>query len=448
MVSLFRANLGLSITLALLVAGGLVSLLVGILMSRSGASLRPIVWFAGFFLMVVLPQVIGHGYRAWQQARATPPSQYSGTGGPRTAAPLVTLPPPTLGSPAWFGPDADPALIHDVRSVFGPVFAPAQRAQFASFASGESVVIGEFANPTAAAQAWESYLSFTGLKGLLSSGDASRGGLVRRPAGDLLYLLPVGPLLGVWTGPDVPTIRKRMEVGGFTVPSDGPLMNTGTPGLTTTVSSPKPTVPRPVWFPWLVGIGLPLYTLGVVMWYFKGAAWAGSFPAQAGVPPVSATTLSSRLLAINGLDVPIQLEAGANPGEIYATWAYADARWLDLAGAHRLRRVHRVRMALDEGSHCVRATDYQAAFDASAGRGGVKLQWHGSLGIVFFQQERVRIFGLHLDPDGKFRPDPSYAYSFNLQELKGPLQAAVTQAGWTWRPVVWDGPRWLRWLTE
>jgi hypothetical protein len=32
--------------------------------------------------------------------------------------------------------------------------------------------------------------------------------------------------------------------------------------------------------------------------------------------------------------------------------------------------------------------------------------------------------------------------------MKSRLIDAVTRAGWTWRPVVWQGPVWLRWLTE
>ena len=40
------------------------------------------------------------------------------------------------------------------------------------------------------------------------------------------------------------------------------------------------------------------------------------------------------------------------------------------------------------------------------------------------------------------------AYTFNLQEMKSPLVDAVTRAGWDWRPTVWQGPAWLRWLTE
>jgi hypothetical protein len=45
-------------------------------------------------------------------------------------------------------------------------------------------------------------------------------------------------------------------------------------------------------------------------------------------------------------------------------------------------------------------------------------------------------------------PKLSYGYTFNAQEMKAPLIAAVTGAGWRWRPTLWRGPRWLGWLTD
>jgi len=69
------------------------------------------------------------------------------------------------------------------------------------------------------------------------------------------------------------------------------------------------------------------------------------------------------------------------------------------------------------------------------------------MGIIFFQREQQRVFGLQLDAQGRFKPALSYGYRFDLDGMKSPLIEAVTRAGWTWRPVLWQGPAWLRWLT-
>jgi hypothetical protein len=113
-----------------------------------------------------------------------------------------------------------------------------------------------------------------------------------------------------------------------------------------------------------------------------------------------------------------------------------------------MRRLHRIKLALDESDRTVRATDYAASYDWSAGRSGANLEWKSATGIIFFQYEHRRVFGFQLDEGGRLKTDPSYAYTFNLKEMKSPLIEAVTRAGWNWRPVIWPGPKWLRWLTE
>ncbi|MBL9168529.1 MAG: hypothetical protein JNN07_12370 [Verrucomicrobiales bacterium] len=142
------------------------------------------------------------------------------------------------------------------------------------------------------------------------------------------------------------------------------------------------------------------------------------------------------------------LRVAASSNELFVTWKYADAKWVDLARVRGMKRSFRIRLMLDEASHKVRATDYVRAFDWSAGRGGTQMEWKAMLGIVFFKYEHHRVLGLQIDDQGRFKPELDYAYTFNLNEMKSPLIEAVTRAGWDWRPTVWQGPTWLRWLTE
>jgi hypothetical protein len=185
----------------------------------------------------------------------------------------------------------------------------------------------------------------------------------------------------------------------------------------------------------------------VVLFYFKGAAWAGTRPPKPGATPVTEAELRARLQSLNDLDVPFRVEIGREPGTLVASVRYGDARWLDLARARTLRRAFRVTLTFHPASHTVRATDFFTRFDASVGADGASAEWKAGLGIVFFQVEHERVLGLSLDTHGRFTPNLSYAYSFDLKELKEPLIAAVTRAGWRYRPTIWEGPTWLRWLT-
>lgn len=446
MLQLLRANIGLSISLGLLAAGMIVCTIIGALMARSGVSLRSIYWFGGFFALIVVPQVFGHFYKALHTTKAEAPR----------AAAMEQLAEPTntnaatrsLDAKSLFGPDADPQLISDVRASYGDVFADADFAQFAVLPNGATVLLARFKNSSATEKAWVNYLRVAGLQSG-GKGDSQRGYAVTRPVGDRVYALPLGTMLGVWTGANDATIRARMTAGGFEIPRRAPLgedgANNSDASGNTASASRKPTSPLRIA---LTAAGLAVYLFIIVAYYFKGAAWAGTSPAKPGVAPLTAGEVAQRLESVNELDVPFQIERGAQPNEFFATWRYADAKWIDLHRARGMKRTLRIRMVLDEANHTVRATDYAASFDWSAGRGGANLEWKTGFGIVFFQYEHQRVFGLQLDEQGRFKPELSYAYTFNLQEMKSPLIEAVTRAGWNWRPTVWQGPRWLRWLTE
>ena len=462
MLQLLRANPGFSISLALLGAGFFVCTLLSFIMARSGASLRPIYWFAGFFALVVVPQVVGHFYKALHTAKTEAPhaaaleqldrsaavsqtsrsnSDSAATGFQHSRAPGNN----EAAAKSLFGPDADPQLISDVRAAYGEVFAEAEFAQFAVLPNGETVLLARFKNFSSAEKAWVNYLRVAGLQGG-GKGDSHRGYAVTRPVGDRVYALPFGSMLGVWTGANDAAIRARMSAGGFEIPRRAPLgEDAASETAKTTSAEGKSRSPLRTG---LMAAALVAYLFIVVAYFFKGSAWSGTYPAKPGVTPVTASELAARLEAINQLDVPFQIERGSQPNEFFATWRYADAKWIDLARARGMKRTLRVRMVMDETSHKVRATDYVASYDWSAGRGGAKLEWKAGMGLVLFQREHQRVFGLQLDEQGRFKPELSYAYTLNLDEMKSPLMEAVAHAGWDWRPTVWQGPTWLRWLTE
>lgn len=119
-----------------------------------------------------------------------------------------------------------------------------------------------------------------------------------------------------------------------------------------------------------------------------------------------------------------------------------------MARAHGMRRTHRILLELDERTRTAYPTEQYSRLDWSAGANGGSLRWSTATGIVFFQAEHARVFGLQIDERGRFAPKLSYSYTFNLHEMKSPLIAAVTESGWRWRPTLWQGPRWMRWLTH
>ena len=119
---------------------------------------------------------------------------------------------------------------------------------------------------------------------------------------------------------------------------------------------------------------------------------------------------------------------GAKPDQIVVDWKYADARWIDHARAHGMRKLHRLVLQLDESTHTVRGREFHSESGWSAGMDGASIHWKASLEIVFYQYAHERVYGLQVGPDGKLTAALSYAYTFNLREMKDPIIAAVTAA--------------------
>ncbi len=433
--AIFRANDGLIIAAALCLGIPLVLTLIGLILRGAGASLRPIVFMAVLFSPLLVSFTLVHLIRARKPPTQTA-AQPQPTGG-------LSMRDGRFANPAaLFGPDVPAEQIRDAKAVFTGVLDEAQHAELGIVGTGETVLVAEFSTAEQAKRAAAAYWKMFRLTG--TSGDEERGWRGKRSlSSDFLEMLRTGRHLFVWTALTKEACAARRATSSVAVSSPDikpaprePLIASLQP-LGTFLRQPTVKV-----------FGIIFLLSFYVGWFFKGSAWASSSPAKAGIRPVSAAELGARLDAINALDVPFRIERGERENEFFATWRYADAKWVDMARAHGLRRTFRIRLMLDGPASAVRATDYFAEYDWSAGRGGAQIQWKAATGIVFFQTEQRRVFGLQLDEHGRFKPELSYSYKFNLSEMKSPLMEAVTQGGWTWRPTAWQGPTWLRWLTS
>ncbi len=413
------------------IAGGLF-ILFAVLMTRAGVSLRPLVFLGVFFAIIVVPQLFFH----IQQARGVMPSlSWTPGGNPSQAADnpsvLASAGGKFIHPEKVFGPGFDPQLLTDVRPLFSS-FAP-EAAQMAVFPSVETAIAARFPSENAARQALEFYGATAGIA---RPQPATDGSYTAARANDRVRILAAGRTLFAWSGADNAALDRRQQ-------SSAAAFHLVT-ATTTTERDPRIAL-------WQKRLAIitPLLVLTAAFWFFKGSTWAASVsPVAENALPATASELRGRLLAIENLKQPITVSSGETSDEIVVTWR-ADAAWLTAAQSNGLKRTHKLVLHLDESSRTIRVREYMSALDWSASPARAAVQWHMKTGIVFFEHRHERVFGLQLDPStGRFKPELSYAYTFNLQELKAPLIAATTHAGWTWKPVLWKGPSWLRWAIE
>lgn len=419
------------------ITGGL-ALLFSWWMLRAGLSLRPLIFVFGFLALVAVPQGVVHLLDALAYARAREPV-------PASTGVEARLPSPVALSPvAWdlvFGPEADPSLITDAKPALGAVLAAAEEARFSFRATGESSLAARFPDEAIAARAVEAYRTFFQLA--VVAGDAGDGWTGRRygGGGEWTHVVAAGRELYAWTGASRASVegpRTRAlgapRRGPEPVSSDDPSRRQ----VSNRIRHHKP----------LLALFVGLNLVVAVLWFFKGAAWAGREAPEPHVTPVPVSTLRSRLLALNQRDRPLLVAAGPDSTTLEVTWNLGEKRWIDALQVRAIRRIHKFTLRFDPDRRTVRMREYLSRWDATAGPGSLRLEWKAGLGLTFFSRDYERGGGVELDSAGRPTGDLGPSVRFDLQAMRSPVVQAVLASGWTWQPVMVDAPPSLRWLTE
>ena len=444
-LAFLRANPVVIAILAFAGIAGLVLGIVAILMKREGMSLRPIAFMIGILAIVGGPQVAFHLAQAFG---VIPKRDLSWTFGKSRPHPgwlerdeVLAAENGQFARPETvFGANIDRALVTDLRRA-GPdsPFGNAEIAQMAIIDGGSTSIVARYRDAATAADASTRYLTMAA--GLVPPLGPDGTRTVTRPQGDVAKVLVAGRTLVVLTGADEAAVNDRLESSPIVAPA--PQTAAFVP-----VGDVSPEA-RDYWLyrpRVLIGITVALLII-TTLYFFRVSGWAATIKARPGASVQPASEVRERLLAVNELDTPFRVSEQGD-GRLAVTWRFADAKWVDLARAHGMRRTHRILLEIDDRKKTVYPTEQQSRLDWSAGASGGALQWSTSRGITFFQIEHQRVFGLQIDERGRFVPKLSYSYTFNLQEMKAPLIAAVTESGWDWRPTLLHGPDWLRWLTH
>ena len=151
----------------------------------------------------------------------------------------------------------------------------------------------------------------------------------------------------------------------------------------------------------------------------------------AGVAAKPLSELRAGLLTVNRPTAPFVVRDGAAEHvDLVAEWRIVDAAWIEIFAKAGLTKVFKVLMRLDAAKHEVRAVDQEWSVEWRAGVPAL------SLSAEAFRGQKVEVsFGgaYAFTEDGGY--GQVYRYKFATAEIKGPLQKAATEAGWTWRGV-------------
>jgi hypothetical protein len=153
--------------------------------------------------------------------------------------------------------------------------------------------------------------------------------------------------------------------------------------------------------------------------------------ANKNTPVLSAEEVRQRLLALNRESAPYQIIDGSAEGvDLIAEWKIVDAQWYEIFAKANLTKVFRIYMKFDEAKHEVRAKDEEYTVEWRAGVPSL------SVAASKFSGQKTSIeFGTAYAFTEELQPGQVYKYRFNSNEMKKPIQEAVTACGWTYKGV-------------
>ena len=148
-------------------------------------------------------------------------------------------------------------------------------------------------------------------------------------------------------------------------------------------------------------------------------------------PVLPAAEVRQRLLALNRETAPYQIIDGAAEGvDLIAEWKIVDAKWYEIFAKANLTKIFRIYMKFDEAKHEVRAKDEEYTVEWRAGVPSL------SIAASKFSGQKTSIeFGTAYAFTEELKPGQVYNYRFNTNEIKKPIQEAVTACGWTYKGI-------------
>ncbi len=149
------------------------------------------------------------------------------------------------------------------------------------------------------------------------------------------------------------------------------------------------------------------------------------------IPVLSAEEVRQRLLALNRETAPYRIMDGASETvDLIAEWKIVDAKWYEIFAKAKLTKVFRIHMKLDATKHEVRAKDNEYTVEWRAGVPSL------SMSVSKFQGQTTSVeFGTAFAFTEELKPGQVYKYRFSTNEIKKPIQEAVTACGWTYKGV-------------
>ncbi|MCD6343993.1 MAG: hypothetical protein J7M17_00100 [Anaerolineae bacterium] len=153
-----------------------------------------------------------------------------------------------------------------------------------------------------------------------------------------------------------------------------------------------------------------------------------------GTQVLSPEEVVQAILSLNRSTAPYRIVGGREKGvDLIAEWKIVDAQWYEIFAKAGIKKVFRIYLKLDPQKHEVRAGDREYTVEWRAGIPTL------SISAEFFKGQKQEVeFGTAYAFKENLAPGQVYKYRFATNEIKKPIQDAVTRCGWTYRGIAFS----------
>lgn len=156
------------------------------------------------------------------------------------------------------------------------------------------------------------------------------------------------------------------------------------------------------------------------------------------VTAVSRAELEQRLLGLNHEQVPFVVGPGpGDAGDLQAEWRIVDASWYEIFAKAGLEKSHKIHLGIDDGKHEVRALEEAWEVEWRAGVPNMRLSMQKQQGRTLGSKSFGR--GYAFKGVNPLSFGEVYDYRFDVSEMKDPIVDTITNAGWSYMPVMTKG---------
>ena len=148
-----------------------------------------------------------------------------------------------------------------------------------------------------------------------------------------------------------------------------------------------------------------------------------------GTPVLPDAEMRARLMAFNRPTSPWHLIDGSAEGvDFIAEWKITDAEWRETFSKAKVNSVFRITLKFDPLKAEVHGVDYEYSVEWSAGVPNLKPVASGNQ-----RQQATTSTAAAYHFTEELRPYQVFNYRFHTEEIKRPIQNAITTSGWTYK---------------